>query len=100
MSTGTPPRQPTPEECNTKAEVDGGQAFWFPQLGGYVGKAVARVDKCCIDVWVWHDGQFPFDESDPWYGRPPVHLHMDDGDDWIRFGEFVSELQDAAEESG
>lgn len=91
MTTPTVPRRPTSEECNTKAEVDGGRAFWFPQLGGYVGRAVARVDKCCVDVWVWHDGQFPFAEE----CRSPAHLHMDDGHEWKAFGEFLDALQDA-----
>lgn len=104
MSTGTP-RQPTPEECSAHAEVDGGEAFWFPQLGGYVARAVARVDKCCIEVWVWHDGEFPFSGECHNCGsaRSPVRLHMDDGFEWQAFGTFVNRLQDAAatdEESG
>lgn len=94
------PRKPTPEECNTKAEVDGGRAFWFPQMGGYVGKAVAKVGKCCVDVWVWHNGQFPFDGDCQSCGdeRQPVRLHMDDGHEWRAFGEFLDTLTDGAPE--
>lgn len=104
MSTGTP-RQPTSEECASNAEVDGGRAFWWPQMGGYVARAVARVDRCHVDVWVWHDGEFPFngDCQACGTGRSPVHLHMDDGFEWVALGTFLNRLQDAAaadEEAG
>lgn len=95
----TAPRQPTAEECGSYAEVDGGRAFWWPQMGGYVARAVARVDKCHVEVWVWHDGQFPFsgDCTSCGWTREPVHIHMDDGFEWVALGTFLNRLQDDAE---
>jgi hypothetical protein len=92
-----PPREPTPEECTTGARIgDHGQAFWWPQMGGYAARAVAVAwpDDCCLDVWVWHDGQFPFGGTCQSCGdaRSPVRVHMDDGDGWIRLGEFLNSL--------
>lgn len=87
--------EPTGEQCNTNATMpDGTTAAWYPQMGGYVGKAVARHDgHGCADVWVWHDGEFPFsgdDESRPL--RSPVELHHCDGDQFVQFGQFLTKL--------
>jgi hypothetical protein len=93
-------RPPTAEECNTHAEVDGGWAFWWPQMGGYVARAIAKVVKCHVDVWVWHDGEFPFTGECHSCGldRSPVHIHMDDGFEWVALGTFLNRLQDETSE--
>ncbi len=93
------PDEPTSEQCTNRAEVpgpnDAWQAFatWYPQMGGYVGKAVvcfgrqpARDDEC-FEVWVWHDGEFPFGSAE---GRRPALLHHCDPGQFVRFGEFVA----------
>lgn len=96
MSMPGNPRQPTAEECNERARVDNGRAFWWPQMGGYVARALAVPTDCCIDVYVWHDGEFPFDGQ--CHGcrmeRSPVRIHMDDGDEWIALGDFLNSIPD------
>lgn len=99
------PREPTTDQCSDHAPVQlangrTGYACWYPQMGGYVGKAVAVPDGGCVDVWVWHDGQFPFrderdsDDDDEWaVRRNPVELHHCDGEQFIRFGEFLVSLE-------
>lgn len=96
------PREPTSDECTGRAKVgEHATAFWFPQMGGYTARAVAVVDPvdCCIDVWVWHNGEFPFTgESCLGCGFPrsPMRIHATSGFDWIRMGEFFDELEEAA----
>jgi hypothetical protein len=92
--------QPTAEQCSTNAEIRVGDcvgyACWWPQTGGYSGKALVMVDSNdCLDVLVWHDGAFPFDGHcqncrDP---RSPVELHHCDGEQFVRFGQFLMGLQ-------
>lgn len=86
-------RAPTPEECNTNAAIDVGDkcqaiAAWYPQMGGYAGKCVVLRMAECFDVFVWHDGEFPFDESGS-PGRPPAELHHCDPEQFIKFGMLV-----------
>jgi len=60
-------------------------------MGGYCGKAVAVLykDIGCFDVYVWHDGEFPFgDES-------PTRLHHCDPGQFVRFGEEIIKLQNS-----
>lgn len=90
-------REPTDEECSTRAVVqlaDGirGYACWYPSMGGYVGKAVAVPDPGDDgpDVFVWHDGEFPFGEGSP------VRLHHCAPDQFISFGSFLAELRPAS----
>lgn len=96
------PDEPTDEQCSAGAAVptpDGWLAFatWYPQMGGYVGKAVVvfgatpAKDEACFEVWVWHDGEFPFAE-----GRRPAQLHHCDPEQFVRFGELVAERIAAA----
>ncbi|HEY5986432.1 MAG TPA: hypothetical protein VIV12_08660 [Streptosporangiaceae bacterium] len=84
--------EPTAEECSEHRpfEVDGetGIACWYPQMGGYVGKAVAVPVGGCVDVYVWHDGEFPFGDD-----TPPVVLHHCDGAQFVQFGEFLQSIQ-------
>lgn len=98
-------REPTPDECTTHAKVTltdtlTGHACWYPKMGGYVGKAVAVLFDGCVDVYVWHDGEFPFSDGSPdaWGDpRSPVKLHHCDGGQFIQFGQFLEALQDGAD---
>lgn len=65
-----------------------GIAFWHPQWGGYGAHAVmvpsncpsgpndaAMAEECppeemCFDVYVWHNGEFPYDGD-----KPPREYH-------------------------
>lgn len=100
--------EPTPEQCSKNSVIFEDEssiyyAVWYPQMGGYSGKAVARVDKNwemtsggagkggCIDIWVWHDGEFPFSETE----GNPKELHHCDPEQFIHFGEFLQRVNDA-----
>jgi len=95
--------EPTAEQCSTNArlpDVDGSPAYacWYPQMGGYVGKAVVVITPpanagdydTCFEAYVWHDGEFPFDE-----GGPVRHLHHCMPSQFVDFGELVLKLQGA-----
>lgn len=98
-------KEPTAEQCLNKEKVFENEtriayAIWYPQMGGYVGKAVAIFDKQwtvypggaaeggCVDVLVWHDGEFPFSESD----GNPRELHHCDPEQFVRFGKALAEI--------
>lgn len=104
-------REPTGDECESNAvvwECDTRVAYaiWYPQMGGYVGKAIAVCDKgwreedsavCfagCVEVFVWHDGEFPF-AGEGEEGRKPIELHHCDPWQFARFGETLGKLNDA-----
>ncbi len=102
---GDTPPQPTSEQCSANAPIawQGRTVYacWYPQMGGYVGRAVIDpagpgdiVDEDntdgCFDVWVWHDGEFPFDGP-----RRPAQLHHCSGEQFIRFGELALRLNAA-----
>lgn len=80
--------EPTAEQCTVRAQVGEGRACWYPQMGGYAAKAIVFPDSGCADVWVWHDGSFPFAGED---GSPAV-LHHCNGDQFVAFGEFLREV--------
>ena len=92
--------EPSSEECSAHQKVfedDAcvGYATWYPQMGGYVGKAVALLSKSaseeaggCFDVLVWHDGEFAFGDED----EKPRRLHHCDPAQFIRFGTDVASL--------
>ena len=94
----TCPPLPTADQAGANAQVrwqDGGHerigfAAWYPQMGGYVALAVVVDAKSnppgCFEAWVWHDGEFPFDESG---GQHPAHLHHCDPEQFVEFGETV-----------
>ena len=91
-------KAPTSEQCNANQKVfeEGGKvgfAIWYPQMGGYTGKAVAIMDQGgndCIDVLVWHDGEFPFGEGEP------REIHHCDPQQFIEFGETLAKLNTGA----
>ncbi len=88
-----PATAPTAEECsaNSKIEWDGHQCFaaWYPQMGGYTSPClIIPWEGGCFDVFVWHDGEFPFGEEDDVRG-PVRQLHHCDAEQFIRFGTLV-----------
>ncbi len=97
------PREPTGEQCsaNTPIEWNGRKAFacWYPQMGGYGGKAVVvpnndakgAEESTCFEVFVWHDGEFPY-SAENGDDRSPAHLHHCSAQQFIRFGETVARL--------
>lgn len=89
-------REPTHDECSTHAEVEAdgrrGFAAWYPQMGGYVSHCIIIPGDGCFDVYVWHDGDFPF--ADDLDGGPPRELHHCDADQFIQFGELANRLMD------
>jgi hypothetical protein len=90
-----PPPAPTPEQCSSKASIQfAGRtltAAWYPQMGGSGSACLIEKDSSgCFDVWVWHDGEFPFGEGDE---REPAFLHHCDPEQFIRFGELVRSIK-------
>ena len=100
-------KAPTMDQCSSNAIVYKDDhhiayACWYPQMGGYAGRCVAIFDQLwksyssgaaeggCVDVLVWHDGEFPFSDD----GRDPYSLHHCDPSQFIRFGEFLQEIND------
>ncbi len=100
--------EPTADQCTVHEKVyedehHVGYAIWYPQMGGYVGKAVTLLDKewserddgvaigGCFDVLVWHNGEFPIRGED---GENPVRIHHCDPTQFIQFGEKVAELNE------
>jgi len=96
---------PSVDECSQNAKVFEDKkhvayACWYPQMGGYVGKCVAIFDKDwkqigerlaiggCVNVLVWHDGEFPFDDIND----NPRQLHHCDPEDFIKFGSFLKKI--------
>ncbi len=90
------PPEPTTEQLEAKSTFQWNgmdcMAIWYPQMGGYVGRAVAvrqltnvgRSDEhACFDVYVWHDGEFPFSETD----GTPRKIHHCVADQFVDFGE-------------
>ena len=91
-------REPTPKQCSAHERVYEddemiAHAVWYPQMGGYVGKAVVKMWKNpssgneCFDAYVWHDGEFPF--RDDVTGTKAVHIHHCSPEQFVRFGELV-----------
>ena len=85
---------PEAEECNESkilGESNGfvAMALWYPQMGGYCSKAVAVAGwDGCVDVYVWHDGEFPFCG---WENAPKV-IHHCDPDQFIELGHTLNGL--------
>lgn len=102
-----PIKEPTNEQCTNNElvyedEVSYGYAMWHPQMGGYVGKCIAVMDKKwhsngaaisggCVDLYVWHNGEYPFSEKD---GSPAL-VHYCDPEQGIRFWTKIRDLNDS-----
>lgn len=89
---------PTTDQCSSHTPVDGGFACWYPQMGGYVGKAIVYpLPSGCFDVLIWHDGEFPFDplneDGDISDSRGPIELHHCDPQQFVDFGNWVASLK-------
>lgn len=87
----TAPAEPTAEQCTQRAQVgEHAYACWYPSMGGYVAKSVIVTDASDgdADVYVWHNGDFPFAGD----GESPRILHHCSGDDFVAFGRFLSGL--------
>lgn len=97
---------PTAEQCSSNAVVIDrehsiGYAMWYPSMGGYAGRAVAIISKQwtedeagsrtggCVDVYVWHDGEFPFSEGEP------REIHHCCPESFVEFGETLMKLQES-----
>ncbi len=96
-------KEPTCEQCNANEKVfedefRAGYAIWYPQMGGYSGKAIALIEKTdaneCFDVLVWHNGEFPFDGEG---GDNPRRLHHCLAAQFVDFGEKISRLIEPTE---
>ncbi len=97
MSAWTPD-EPTGDQCQKNAVVfedehNIGYADFYPQMGGYCGFCVVVINKKdmgggCFDVWVWHDGEFPFSETD----GSPARLHHCMAEQFIKFGKTVRDF--------
>lgn len=90
--------EPTGEQCETSATTIINDwhctATWYPQMGGYAGKAWIIPDgreDGCFEVVVWHDGLFPFSEE----GSPTV-LHHCDPDQFREFANVADQAIAAA----
>ena len=104
------PREPTGDECNTNALIYESEAYryyaiWYPQMGGYVGKAVAACSKKepggCIDVWVWHDGDFPFTgDGSLRSDGSPTELHHCNPEQFVQFGKKLMKLDSIEDDGG
>lgn len=103
--------EPTSEQCSSRAVLTGRyggrevglHALWYPQMGGYIGRAIALCLNPCWEVWVWHDGEFPFTADSPYTfegdPRPPAHLHHCMPEQFIDFGQRLLELTPPQEET-
>lgn len=91
--------EPTYEDCTEQQHLRldlgrtsiEGYATFYPQMGGYSSKAIVcpladSEGDCCFDVYIWHDGEFPFD------GQPPVELHHCSAQQFIDFGETLQNM--------
>jgi hypothetical protein len=100
----TAPPEPTPDQCELgeRIEHDGRVYFatWYPQMGGYGSRCLVETygdtmlrdndPDGCFDVWVWHDGAWPFTDDDDDRGRKPAHLHHCSPEQFVDFGVTVS----------
>lgn len=92
--------EPTAEQCSQEATICEDEesiafACWYPQMGGYAGKAIVETQKSdsCFDVFVWHDGEWPFHE-----GEPPTPMHHCCPEQFIEFGKLVLKKQGIEED--
>lgn len=92
-------KAPTADQCNGNEQLEPIRgmscwAAWYPQMGGYAARCIIRdCGSGCFDVYVWHDGEFPFSDESPWVDdAEPVILHHCNPGQFVRFGVTVKEL--------
>ena len=92
--------EPTGDQCSARERLGEDDyhayyALWYPQMGGYVGKAVAAISKSesCVDIVVWHDGKFPFSE-DPQPHKSPAIIHHCDIDQFRRLADDIESFEE------
>ncbi len=86
-------KEPTGQQCEGNElmfedEQSRYFACWYPQMGGYAGKAIVQIDKepepgDCFDCYIWHDKDFPFS------GQEPLRMHHCRAEQFLGFGETV-----------
>lgn len=84
--------EPTAEQCYAHERVGSGVATWYPQMGGYSSKAIVVGDDD-FDVYIWHDGDFPFGD-----GRSPICMHHCDGAQFVEFGSLLMDIEERTAE--
>lgn len=67
-------------------------ACFYPQMGGYHGKCVVVPAGDCFDVYIWHDGDFPFGDSEP------AVLHHCNPEQFVDFGNAIDAFLEAAKD--
>lgn len=84
-----------------RAVWDGAEmmALWYPQMGGYAAKAVTVLlaSDSCHDLYVWHDGDFPFSGDED---RAPIQLHHCDPEQFRLLAEQLGTFSAALEAEG
>lgn len=95
-------KMPTSEQCgkNLTETIEGKEliAFWHPQWGGYHGKAwLHRHEEGCFDVYVWHDGDFPYEDKGPEKYHYCNSLQLRQMAD-LADGDYIEELRVRAEQ--
>jgi hypothetical protein len=96
-----PPKEPSGEECsnNVTTYFDGGYvvAAWYPQMGGHCGKCLISYSDHydeegkyadCFDIYIWHDGEFPF-TGEGEEGKQPIIMHHCSAEQFIDFGNIL-----------
>lgn len=102
------PPEPTSDQCTAREafEFRGRPSFaaWYPQMGGYGSHCIVvpcnnanpddKPGDGCFDVYVWHDGEFPFSRANDLargdLPRSPAHLHHCSAEQFVRFGTEVA----------
>jgi hypothetical protein len=95
--------EPTYDQLDAHAQIQSsigrtGTACWYPQMGGFSAKAIVTPDAECFDVFVWHDGDFPFrTDSDDWHPSAGEdlsvrELHHCSAEQFVDFGQMLLSL--------
>jgi hypothetical protein len=103
LACGDHPVEPSPADCQNQATGRWGEretkACWFTQMGGYCAKCVMVYDRSGTDnghleIFVWHNGDFPFITGDD-DEEKPRKIHICDPTDWKHFSEKMMAFVDA-----
>lgn len=92
---GAVPSCPTSEQCSAREQVEipgsdvRAHAVWWPQMGGYSGRAVVTITDCAT-LWLWHDSQFPIKDD-----QRPREIHLCDPQQWIDVFQWLHDEVDA-----